>query len=201
MSRTTLNAPVILQAISEVNHAAVDIDEHPDLAAKYNVAAVPTFVMLATAYDESDRTTGFKTADDFLPWLTNGVSAARLALAQHVVARKSLAEIDRLLAATNVDAARQAVAKLFPLCDDREPAIAQTAVDRLKTIATRDPAGLLDGLNDPRLITRIQVANALRSRIGDEFDIDPWADAAARQKSILVWREKLREGAHSSSVR
>jgi len=56
---------------------------------------------------------------------------------------------------------------------------------------------LLDGLNDPRLATRIQVANALHFKIGDGFDVDPWSDVANRQKGVLVWREKLTNGKDS----
>ena len=84
-----------------------------------------------------------------------------------------------------------AAMKLFDLCNIRDAVIVQAAADRLKTIANRDPSVLLDGLNDPSLATRIQIANTLHAKIGDEFDVDPWSDAVSRQKRILSWREEL----------
>jgi hypothetical protein len=36
----------------------------------------------------------------------------------------------------------------------------------------------------PAPATRIQAANALHYKIGDAFDVDPWSDAATREKRI-----------------
>jgi hypothetical protein len=58
-------------------------------------------------------------------------------------------------------------------------------------VASRQPAALLDGLNDPRLAARIQAANALRAQLGDGFDADPWADPATRAGAVEKWRAKL----------
>jgi hypothetical protein len=81
--------------------------------------------------------------------------------------------------------------KLFGLCGERDNAVVQEATDRLKALANDDPAALPVGPNDPRLATRIQIANALHYRIGNGFDVDPWSDAATREKRILTWREQL----------
>src|SRR5450432_2123547 len=97
MSRITLTDPVIAAALSNVNHVAVDIDEHSDLATKHHVTAVPTFIMLSTADNEMDRTTGFQPAGDFLQWLTNGISGAMKAVAQQAFAKKEMAAVDQLL--------------------------------------------------------------------------------------------------------
>ena len=191
MSRLTLTDPEVVQTLSTVECVALDIDEHPDLAAKYGVSAVPTLVMLSTAEAEVKRATGFQALADFMPWLTNSISEAKAAVVHQSLSKKNLAEVDQLLAATDPNSIHQAAVKLFDLCDERDPAVVKAAADQLKTIASRDPAALLDGLNDPRLATRIQVANALHSKLGAGFDIDPWSDAATRGKKIPVWREKL----------
>jgi thioredoxin-like negative regulator of GroEL len=191
MSRMTLTDPAVLQTISGIEHVAIDIDEHPDLASKHNISAVPTFIMLSTAENEVERTTGFQAPDDFLQWITNSVSAARTAVVRQALSRKSLADVDQLLTSTETNSIHPAAVKLFDLCDERDTSVVQAAADRLKTIASRDAAALLDGLNDPRLATRIQVANVLHYKIGDVFDVDPWSDAATREKRILAWREKL----------
>jgi hypothetical protein len=49
----------------------------------------------------------------------------------------------------------------------------------------------LDGLIDPRLPTRIQVANVLRARLGDSFDVDPWSELVVRAVAIQKWRTRL----------
>jgi thioredoxin-like negative regulator of GroEL len=191
MSRVTLADPALSETISNIEHVAVDIDEHPDLASKHGISAVPTFIILSIADDEVERTTGFQAVGDFLPWLTNSVSEAKAAMVRQALARKSLADVDQLLASTETNSIHLAAVKLFGLCDERDSAVVQAAADRLKTIANRDPAALVDGLNDPRLATRIQIANALHYNIGDGFDVDPWSDAATREKKILAWREQL----------
>src|SRR5690349_15645452 len=47
MARTTLVTPEAAGVLSNLNHVALDIDEHPDLASQYGVEAVPTLVMLS----------------------------------------------------------------------------------------------------------------------------------------------------------
>ena len=188
------------ETVSGIEHVAVDIDEHPDLASKYGISAVPTFIVLATADDEAERTTGFQTIVDFLPWLTNSISAAKAAMVRQAIAQKSLADVDQLLASTGTNSIQQAAKKLFDLCDEHDTTVVQAATDRLKTLANRDPAALLDGLNDPRLATRIHVANALHYKFGDAFDVDPWSDAASREKRTIVWRENLTKTSNSNAA-
>lgn len=99
--------------------------------------------------------------------------------------------MDQLLASKQTNSDRLAADKLFNLCASRDEVLIRDATARLKTLAARDPALLLDGLNDPRLPTRIQTANALRYAIGDSFDVDPSSNATTRKQAIAGWREKL----------
>jgi thioredoxin 1 len=191
MTRITLADPAVTQALANVGHVVVDIDEHPDLASARDINAVPTFVMLSAGGDEVDRATGFQAVGDFLDWFTNGISGAQAAAARLALAKQVLAEADQLLAVTATNATRLAATKLFDLCAMRDDAVVQAAAARLRILATRDSALVLNGLDDPRLATRIQAANALRAAIGDSFDADPWSVTEARQKTIAVWREKL----------
>ncbi|MEJ0089001.1 MAG: thioredoxin family protein [Limisphaerales bacterium] len=185
MSQITLTDPTILQTISGMEHVAVDIDQHPDIATKHRIKAVPTFVMLSTADDEVERTTGFQAAADFLQWLTNSFVNAKQVAVQQALAQKTLAEVDKLLDSQATNAVHLAAVKLFDLCGEHDAMIVKAATERLKIIADRDPAALLDGLNDSRLAVRIQFANTLHSKIGNAFDFDPWSDAATREKKIL----------------
>jgi thioredoxin-like negative regulator of GroEL len=187
MSGTTLTNDSVIQALAGLDHVAVDIDEHPDLAAQHDVRAVPTFEMLGPAGDEVVRTTGYQPAGDFLQWLTNSVAAAKEAMVRQRRFKEQLVAIDRWLALADEASARQAAGELFELAAERDHAIARAAATRLETMAGRQPAVLLGGLNSPRLATRIVVANALRARLGDAFDVDPWSDAATRKAAVEKW--------------
>jgi thioredoxin 1 len=191
MTRLTLTDPAVAQMLSNIEHIAVDIDEHHDLASTLGISAVPTFVMLSAGGDEVDRATGFQDVGDFLQWLTNGMSEAKEATVRRALSEQALADADQLLKATGTNSTHLVALKLFDLCVVRDSDIVQAAVARLRILAARDPAALLDGLNNPRLAVRIQAANTLRLAIGDSFDVDPWGDTAAREKTIETWRERL----------
>jgi thioredoxin-like negative regulator of GroEL len=191
MSRSTLSEPAVQQALSNFTRVAIDIDEQRDLSSRHGIEAVPTFVLLSSAGDEVQRATGFQAAGDFVPWLTNGLSGARDAALRQALVRKTLAEVDQLLTSTNADAPQQCAKKLFDLCADRDEATVRSAAERLTALASRQPAALLDGLSDPRLAARIQVANALRVRLGEEFNVDPWAEPGARAEAARKWRAQL----------
>ena len=199
MTRTTLADPAVAQALAGVEHVAVDIDEHPALASARGISAVPTFVMLSAGGDEADRATGFQDAGDFLQWLTNGISEAHAVTVRQALAKKELAAVDELLAAGGTNSTRLAAEKLFDLCALRDDGIVQAAAARLRNLAGRDPAALLDGLNDSRLAVRIQSANALRLVLGDSFDVDPWGESVVRRQAINTWRGELAGASHSKN--
>ena len=194
MAGQTLSDPAVRQALSNFADVAIDIDEHPDMAAKHAIEAVPTFVLLAAGGEEVRRATGFQPPGDFLQWLTNGIAAVKQAALRREILQKKLVEIDDLLASTNAAAPRQCAAQLLDLCAQRDEAAVQMAGQRLRALASRQPAALLDGLNDPRLPARIQAANALRLQLGEGFDVDPWAAAATRASAVENWRKRLAPG-------
>ncbi len=191
MSRETLSDPAVQMTLSNMARAAIDIDEQPEMAAQHGIEAVPAFVMFSAAGEEVRRATGFQEAGEFLQWLSNGVAGARESLLRREVFQKKLAEADELLASTNAGALRQGAAQLFDLCAGRDEPLVRSAAERLRTVASRQPAALLDGLNDARLAVRIQAANALRLQLGDAFGIDPWSDAGTRADAVEKWRTKL----------
>jgi len=191
MTRTTLSDPTLRPALAGIAHVSVDMDQNPDLAEKYGVNVVPTFIMLTPDGDEVERVSGYQSAPDFLQWLASTTATARQLTLQMEVARKALVEIDQSLASKSTASMRQAAVMLYNLCDARDNSITKQANDRLKTIATAGPAILLDGLDDSRLATRIAVANTIQSTLGDNFDIDPWSDAATREAKVRAWYDKL----------
>jgi len=191
MARTTFTNEAVLQALSGVHRVALDIDEHPALAEQHNVRAVPTFEMLSPGGHEVVRTTGYQTPERFVQWLTDAVSGSNETVERQNQFKEKLAAVDQRLALADDGSAREAAVDLFELCAERDAAISQAAVARLKTLALKKPGVLFDGLNHPRLATRIEVANALRARLGDAFDVDPWSDAAVREKAAADWRARL----------
>ncbi|MGB8369496.1 MAG: thioredoxin family protein [Limisphaerales bacterium] len=191
MARTTLTNEAVAQVLATVGHVVLDIDEHRDLAERHNVEAVPTFALLSAGGDEVVRTTGFQPPDEFLQWLTNSISEAKETAARQSRCQEQLAAADQLLSETNAGSAGRAAAELFGLCAERNRNISQAAITRLQVVAVREPVLLLDGLRDPRLAVRIQVANLLRDRLGDGFDVDPWNNAATSEPAIEKWRGML----------
>jgi len=187
MSKITLSDPAIMQALSGTRHVAIDLDENGPLAAKRGINSVPTFLLLLAGGNEVERATGFQPANDFLQWLTNGLANAREAAKNLARLQSELLEVDRLLSATNSEQTNQLAQELFDLCAARDPAMARAVATRLQTLAARDPAMVLAGLKDPRLATRIAVANVLRAQFGESFDVDVWSDASTRAKAVEKW--------------
>ena len=201
MTRTTLTNETVLQALNNFSHVAVDIDDHQELAKGYDVRAVPTFHILTPAGDKVSTTTGYQDAARFLTWLTNGVSEAKETVTRRKESEEKLAGIDQLLRQTDLESLKKAAAETIDLCAERENSVVEAASERLVALAKRNPALLLDGLNHPRLAARIQVANAMRTQLGESFDVDPWSDTTARQQAINRWRDKLAGQNLSSSLK
>jgi len=173
---------------------AVDIDEQTSLAERYEIRAVPTFLLLSASGEPAATTTGYQDASTFVAWLTNGISAVNVAVARKAEVARKLAQVDQSLKGNDPDALRQATSVLAELCADRNEATSQQAVERLTALARRDPLFPLELLNHPRLAVRIQVANLLRKQLGDSFAVDPWSDALTRTNTVAQWREKLAPG-------
>jgi thioredoxin-like negative regulator of GroEL len=191
MARTTLTNEVVVQTLGSLIHVVLDVDEHPKLAEQHGVRAVPTFQMLSPAGDSVAATTGYQDANRFLQWLTNSVNEVKEATARQQQVAEKLTAADQSLRAADAGSLKQAAEDLIDLCATVDGTSQKSVGDRLAELAARDPALLLDGLNHPRLAARIQVANLLRARLGDSFDVDPWSDAATRQKAVAQWRTKL----------
>ncbi|MFO1477248.1 MAG: thioredoxin family protein [Verrucomicrobiota bacterium] len=190
MSRLTLSQPEVQDALRAAGRVAVDIDDQHDLSTRFGIEAVPTFVLLSPSGAELRRASGFQNPADFILWLTNGIAESQQAEARLALSRQKLAEIDRRLASGG-GAPSSAAAELFQLAADRDAAVSAAAAVRLDLLARQHPEAVLEGLNDPRLSTRILVANALRARTGGAFDVDPWAGARERRTGVEQWRIRL----------
>jgi thioredoxin-like negative regulator of GroEL len=182
---------MVVTALTNLPHLVLDIDEFPRLAEKHDVKAVPTFAMLAPNGTAVARATGYRAAGPFLEWLTNSTTEVAAAVARQKQMEERFVALDRLLAAPDPETARKTARELFDLCAEKDDGVRKAATTSLQRLAGRDAVLLLDGLNHPRLATRIEVANLLRARLGETFAVDPWGDSLAREKGIAHWREKL----------
>jgi len=190
MTATTLTDPLIFSALDEVEHVGVDIDEQREIAEKYEIEAVPTFVVFTPSGHEVDRITGYRNVGDFFEWLTNSITAAQVAEAEQKRMEIQLNMVMQLAQAGNINSISQGVAGLLDLFADADAPMQKIITAQLSSITAQHPALLLDGLNHPRLAARICAANLLRARLGNTFNIDPWSDAATRAKAVAEWRKK-----------
>ncbi|MGN6554143.1 MAG: thioredoxin family protein [Verrucomicrobiota bacterium] len=191
MARTTLTNEAVRGALATLKHVALDIDQVPELAQQHNIRAVPTFEILSASGAEVVRVTGFQGPDEFVYWLTNGMASAREMQVRLERNEQGLKTVDQLLARTDRESLRAATTNLFELVAERDELTVKTAVARLNQVAASQPDLLLDGLADRRLAVRIQVANLLRSQLGDTFDVDPWGPTAVRLAALKRWQQKI----------
>jgi thioredoxin-like negative regulator of GroEL len=191
MARTTLTNKVVVDALASICCVAVDIDEQPDLAAKREIRAVPTFKLLSAKGDEVATSTGYQEPAQFLEWLTNGVREVGAVVDAQARAERDLAAADEMLHQADTATKRKAVSTLLGLCAGRDSTGREAAAKRLADVAKSQPELLLDGMMHPRLVVRIQAANLLGASLGDKFDIDPWTEQGRRQKDVARLREQL----------
>lgn len=191
MARTTFMDETVTHALAGIQAVTLDIDEQQELAAQHNVRAVPTFVMFSPSTAEVGRATGYRDAEQFIEWLTNSVKEVALATARQKQYDEKLADVARLLRETDTNSLRAVAVVVFDLCAEDDASTRKAALALLDQLAEKNPSLLPDGLNHPRLATRIVVANFLRGRIGDTFDIDPWSDADTRRKAAADWTNRL----------
>jgi thiol-disulfide isomerase/thioredoxin len=69
MTPQTWSDETVERRLREVVPTKVDIDRHAELAERYDVAAVPTFIVLDAGGNVVKRTDGFMGAGAFLGWL------------------------------------------------------------------------------------------------------------------------------------
>jgi thioredoxin-like negative regulator of GroEL len=191
MARSVLVAPAVAQTLTNLNRVAIDIDEQEALAQQRGVRAVPTFQMLSPEGDALASLVGYQAPEPFLEWLTNSLREVKDSLLRQHRSEQRLAAAEQALRQSGARADPEAIRELLALYAEQSSAVRDPAGARLAALAQSQPALLLDGLNHPRLAVRIHVANLLRRRLGEAFNIDPWSDAAARRQAVAQWQQKL----------
>ncbi|HEX5220432.1 MAG TPA: thioredoxin family protein [Verrucomicrobiae bacterium] len=192
MARTTFTNQAITQTWGSIIRVTVDIDDQPKVAEQHGIRAVPAFHLFSPGGEAVAKTTGYQTADQFVAWLTNALQQASAADAQQKLTAAKLDVVDQLLQAADEPSLRKATTELLELCAQHRGPLPSEVRQRLDQLATKSPSTLLAGLNHPSLAVRILVANTLHAKLGDTFNIDPWADAETRRAAGASWQARDR---------
>lgn len=72
MDRLVFSEPIVRSALKNYVPVRIDIDKHPDIAAKFRVDATPTYAMVDVKGNDVAQTTGYTDVDGFLRFLKEG---------------------------------------------------------------------------------------------------------------------------------
>lgn len=191
MARTTLADDKVTSALRSIPHIALDIDEQPILAEQHGVRAVPTFQVVLPSATPVGSLTGFQEPGDLVEWIRTSAESGRKTIARQELLAKQLADAEVSFRSADSLSHSNAVSGLLDMYAEPGDGLREKVTARLNALPPQDVTWMLYGLNHKALAVRIQSAALLRARIGDSFDIDPWANAETRRKNVEDWREKL----------
>lgn len=191
MENKTFKDQQVRDSLKQFERVSVDIDHNPSLPAQHGVSGIPAFVMLDSEGDEIAKTSGFMEAAPFSQWLADGMTNLTATAAQKEEFETRSNEVATALASADASTRTKALGMVLDCCERREKIYRTFGQEKLQAIARSEPNLLLDGLNHPALMARIRVANLLREKLGQQFDIDPWENAEVRQQSVQRWKGRL----------
>lgn len=191
MENKTFKDPAVAASLEQFERVAVNIDQNAALAAQHAVRGIPAFVMLDPDGDEAAKTTGFMEAEAFNKWLTESMTNLTVSAAQKEEFQNQSREIDSELSSADPAMRVKGLDVTLDWCDRREKLYRDFGLAKLQALAKAEPQLLLDGLKYPGLMARIRVANLLRDKLGEEFNIDPWEKAGVRETAVKAWKAKL----------
>jgi thioredoxin-like negative regulator of GroEL len=194
MDRTTLADDAVVRALAGQPAVKIDLDEHPDLAARFQVKGVPAFLLVNDRGEEIARTVGASEAADFKRWLAGApaLAAARAAASAEREAR--MAELKRRIEQAGGAPEAELVESVLFLAARGEGEAKAFCGTVLADWATKDPERLLGALDHGDLACRLAAGNALQRAIGAEFGLDPWSPSEDRRAAIAALRQRLRTG-------
>jgi thioredoxin-related protein len=194
MENKTFKDQQVEGSLQQFERVAVNIDHNASLAAQHGVSGIPAFVILDPQGEEVAKTSGFMEAGLFRQWLTDGVTNLTVSAALQAEFENRSNEITAALSGKDPASRAKGLALALDCCERREKIFRDFGLERLRVIATNETALLLDGLTHPALTARIRVANLLRDKLGDQFNIDPWEKADRREQYVREWKARLAAG-------
>jgi thioredoxin-related protein len=191
MEGKTFKDPAVENSLKQFERVAVNIDQNAALAAQHAVRGIPAFVMLDSDGDEAAKTTGFMEPEPFNKWLVESVTNLTASSAQKEEFQEQSRALELALASADPATRTKGLGMMLEWCDRREKLYRSFGLEKLESLAKIEPQLLLDGLKHPGLMARIRVANLLREKLGEDFNVDPWEKAAVREAAVQVWKAKL----------
>ncbi len=191
MESKTFKEPTVESSLEQFERVAVNIDQNAALAAQHAVRGIPAFVMLDPDGEEVAKTTGFMEADPFSKWLSESMTNLTVSTAQKEEFQNQSREMETALASADPATRVKGLGMLLDWCERKEKLYRSFGLEKLAALAKGEPQLLLDGLRHPTLMARIRVANLLREKLGEKFDVDPWEKAEVRESEVQAWKVKL----------
>lgn len=175
LKSTTLRDPAVISLVSPYLKVQIDYDSEPQLAARYGIAGIPAILLLDANGQRVATSVGYRDSGQFQEWLAR--HAADVAPEAALLAEQSRNDLIQTISdqLTSGDPAAHvaALTKMFDECVQKNIVAMTYARATLAEIAADKPDLLEQFLNDPRLLVRILVGNAMTS-VDPEFPFDPW---------------------------
>jgi thioredoxin-like negative regulator of GroEL len=194
MEKGTLQEATTLAAMQAYVPLRLDYDKETELVRRFGIQGIPAFLILSESGDEAARTSGAQPAAEFAKWLKESEEAVRKQndLRERMAVERR--QLDAAFSGQDEKALKQAAETLYQWAGMEKMETKNLARDYLVRLAEVRPALVLDGANNTSLAVRIASVNALQRKYGAEFDLDPWAEAANRQKAVAAWRVRIASG-------
>jgi thioredoxin-related protein len=196
MESKVFKDPAVATALEQFERVAVNIDINAPLAAQHAVRGIPAFVMLDSDGDEAAKTSGFMEAEPFNQWLLASRTNLTASAAQKEEFEKQSHAMEKALADPDPITRAKGLVMALDWCERSEKMYRTFGTAQLAALAKTNPQLLLEGMKHPALMARIRVANLLREKFGDGFNIDPWEKAETRLAGIQEWQGKIAAKAH-----
>jgi thioredoxin-related protein len=189
-SKVFMDKPVD-DLLNQFERISVNIDHNAELAAQHAVSGIPAFVILDSEGEETAKTSGYMEADAFAGWLTAGVTNLNVSAAQKEEFQNRSHLVEAALSDPDPTSRAKGLVMVLDCCERKEKLYRNFGTTKLQALSQSEPGLLLNGLNHPGLMARIRVANLLRERIGNDFNIDPWEKPEVREKAVREWQARL----------
>jgi len=166
----------------------INVDRAPDAARMMNVTVLPALRLRTAGGQPVAALDGKLAGADLVAWLQEHLEAARAAP-------------DEVLLQT-YEPDLVAVIRLIRHFDDRDPAVRQAAIGRLKATPEEAGTAVLKAFRDGSLATRLSAMELFERWRAPVADLDPWQPAtitAERLALIERWLEQLPEASAAES--
>lgn len=191
METKVFKDPAVTESLGQFERVAVNIDVNAPLAAQHAVHGIPAFVMLDSDGDEAAKTAGFMDAEPFNQWLLASRTNLTASAAQKEEFERQGRAMEKALADADPITRAKGLVMALDWCERSDKMYRTFGTEKLASLAKTNPQLLLEGMKHPALMARIRVANLLREKFGDGFNIDPWEKAEVRQAGIQEWQGKI----------